>query len=102
MPHRRQRKFCDVLDQMPDARGVLREFVREKPRHDRSAMIVKNALAYHAQAAQPHALVIDRAIQNFRDDFPELRDHRAHPFLDERIQRLRRLDHFARHQFAMP
>ncbi len=65
-------------------------------------MMIKNALADDAKSAQPHALVVQRAIQNRRDDLPKLARHRAHPFFHQRIQRRRRLDHFARHELAMP
>ena len=102
MFHGRQRKARDVVGQPLDARGVLRRMFRKQPRNHRAAMMVKDALADHAHAAQPRAFVVRGAAENFLHDGAKLVCHRPHPLLDQRIQRRRRLDHFARHELALP
>ena len=50
----------------------------------------------------PHALIFRRQIENFRHDSAQMICHRPDAFLDDGIERVGRINHLARHQFAVP
>lgn len=95
-----QRKACDVVGQMVDARRVKFD-TRKKPAEHGPAVMIENYLTNDAHGAKADGLGIRFAAKQIADDGHKQVRKRANMLFHHGIERGAGFDHLAGHQAAM-